>query len=415
MPESLSDDTLADDTLGTSTLGNDTVADAGFAGFDHFSTLCLDEDPVPLLRELRESCPVGHSDTYGGSWVLTRYEDIWEAARQPESFSSAGGVSVPSHGMPPLPPIEYDPPVHTLFRGPLIPRFSPAVIATYEPHARAVVTDLIDSFIEDGAADIAQQLTVPLPAIVNTPVLGIPLADRERFQQWAVTLMASGGQDIGAISECMAYFLELYELRRTDPIDDIPSLLLGIRIDGEQITGEQFVLAMVMLMSAGLDTTTNSGSHMLYYLARHPEQRRLLVDEPERIPLAVEELLRHITPLPSLFRTATHAMTLHGRRISAGERVQLCWMSANHDPREFPDPETIQLDRRPNRHFSFGIGTHRCLGAALARLELRVLLEEALPRLGDYRVVSPPSRYSSATRGISNLHVTFPPGQRHSG
>jgi cytochrome P450 len=194
-------------------------------------------------------------------------------------------------------------------------------------------------------------------------MLGIPLEDREKFQHWAVTLMASGGQDMEAIMSCAMYFGELFDARTKDPLDDIPSLLTGIRVEDEPITKEQFILTMVMLMSAGLDTTTNSGSHMLYWLGQHPSERRLLVDEPSRIPAAVEELLRHITPLPALFRTATRAVSLHGAEISPGDRVQLCWMSANHDPDEFPDPETLHLDRTPNRHFSFGIGTHRCLGA----------------------------------------------------
>src|SRR5205823_5450679 len=142
------------------------------------------------------------------------------------------------------------------------------------------------------------------------------------------------------------------------------------------LSTETFVLVMVMLMSAGLDTTTNAGSHILYWLGRHPEQRQQLVDHPDRIPGAVEELLRHVTPLPTLFRTATTDATVHGQEIPAGDRVQLSWMAANHDPEEFGDPEHVRFDRAPNRHFAFGIGAHRCLGAALARLELRVLLEE---------------------------------------
>ncbi len=385
-----------------------------YAGFDHFTSLTLDEDPIPMLRAMREQCPIGYSEAYDGSWVLTGYQDIWNAARDTATFSSARGVSVPSHGMPPLPPIESDPPVHMLFRGPLISRFSPAAVATNEPHAREVVTQLIDAFIDDGAADLAQQLTVPLPAIVNTPVIGIPVEAREKFQAWAVTLLASGGQDVEAIMSCMGYFAELYEVRKREPADDTPTLMLSQEIDGQPIDQSQFALIMIMLMAAGLDTTTNSGSHMLYYLAQHPEQRRLLAEEPDRIPAAVEELLRHLTPLPALFRTATHPVALHGKQIAEGERVQLCWMAGNHDPAEFPDPETVRLDRKPNRHLSFGIGPHRCLGAHLARLELKVLLEEALPRLGDYRVVSPPTRYRSVTRGISNLHVVFPPGMRSS-
>lgn len=388
------------------------AADDLFADYDHVARLCLEEDPLPLLRRMRESCPVGRSEMHGGSWVLTRYQDIYDVTRDTQTFCSGQGVSFPAHGMPPLPPIETDPPVHALFRGPLTTRFTTRAIADNEDHAREVVTGLIDTFIEDGSADLAQQLTVPLPALVNTPVLGIPFADRAKFQDWAVRLLSSGGQDLEAILSTAAYFSELYRIRRERPQDDIPTLMTQVELDGEPITPEAFVLVMVMLMSAGLDTTTNAGSHILHWLAQHPRQRQELVDDPERIPAAVEELLRHITPLPTLFRTTTRAVTLHDRLIPEGDRVQLSWMAANHDPEEFDDPDDVQLDRRPNRHFAFGVGAHRCLGAALARLELRVLLEEALPRLGDYRVIEAPTRYAGVTRGIQNLHVRFPRGRR---
>jgi cytochrome P450 len=383
-----------------------------YRDFDHYTTLCLDDDPLPVLRALRDTCPVGRAETHGGSWVLTHYRDVWDAARDTDSFSSSKGVSVPSHGMPALLPIEYDPPAHTQIRAPLIPFFTPGAVGQQEDHARQVVTELVDAFIEDGEADLSRQLTEPLPAIVNTPVIGIPVEHRDKLQDWAIRLMSSGGTDVEAILSAMGYFAELFEARRADPRDDIPTRLTTLEVDGKRLDQQQFVLAMVMLMSGGLDTTTHTGSHMFLWLARHPAERRLLIDEPERIPAAIEELLRHITPLPSLFRTATRALTLHDREVAEGDTVQLCWMAANHDPDEFPDPETIKLDRTPNRHFSFGVGPHRCLGAALARMELRVLLEEALPRLGDYQVTAPPTRYSSATRGISRLPVRFTPGKR---
>ncbi|MFY1621449.1 cytochrome P450, partial [Micromonospora sp. WMMD736] len=306
-------------------------------------------------------------------------------------------------------------PIHGQYRRPLISRFTPAAAAECAPHAREVVNRLIDGFIEGGEADLAQQLTIPLPAIVNTPVLGIPLEDRDRFQEWAVRLLASGGEDLEAIGSAMGYFDHLYEVRRDALGDDIPSLLIGLEIDGKPMDKTQFILTMIMLMTGGLDTTTNSGSHMLYYLAEHPEQRRLLVEEPDRIPAAVEELLRYLTPLPSLFRTAVSSTSVHGQAIAEGDRVQLCWMAANHDPAEFNDPDTVDLSRTPNRHFAFGVGEHRCLGANLARMELRVLLEEALPRLGEYRIVKQPDRYASVTRGISHLHAAFPRGRRYGG
>jgi cytochrome P450 len=294
-------------------------ADDLFADYDHVARLCLEEDPLPLLKRMRESCPVGRSEMHGGSWVLTRYQDIYDVTRDTQTFCSGQGVSFPAHGMPPLPPIETDPPVHALFRGPLTTRFTTRAIADNEDHAREVVTGLIDTFIEDGSADLAQQLTVPLPALVNTPVLGIPFDDRAKFQDWAVRLLSSAGQDLEAILSTAAYFSELYRIRRERPQDDIPTLMTQVELEGEPITPETFVLVMVMLMSAGLDTTTNAGSHILHWLAQHPRQRQELVDDPERIPAAVEELLRHITPLPTLFRTTTRAVTLHDRSIPEGD------------------------------------------------------------------------------------------------
>ena len=386
-----------------------------FADFDHLTAVCLTEDPAPILREMRETCPVGRAETHGGSWVLTRYEDIYDVTRDPETYCSGQGVNVPSHGMPPLPPIESDPPIHALFRGPLISRFSPGRIAEHEPHAREVVTGLVDAFIESGEADLAQQLTVPLPAVVNTPILGIPSEDRAKFQDWAVRLLSSAGGDQEAIQATAGYFGELYGMRTSEPTGDIPTLMTEVEIDGERISPDMFVLAMIMLMSAGLDTTTNAGSHILHWLGEHPEERRLLTEDPSRIPTAIEELLRRSTPLPTLFRTATRDVTLHGQVIPAGDRVQLSWMAANHDPDEFPEPESVQLDRKPNRHFAFGVGAHRCLGAAMARMELKVLLEESLPRLGDYKVTATPTRYVGVTRGIQNLPVTFTPGARIGG
>jgi cytochrome P450 len=396
---------------------NDTVdtrhaTDELFGNFDNFTTLSLDTDPVSQLRELRERSPIGWSKQHGGNWVLTTYQDIWNAARNPELFCSAQGVALPSHGMPPLPPIETDAPLHTKIRTALISHFSPGAMAKRESHAREVVTNLIDSFIEDGEADLAQQLTVPLPAIVNTPVLGIPTEDCEAFQAWAVALLSAGGEDVEAIGSCMGYFDKMYTDRKEHPRDDMPTILTNIEIDGQPMDKTQFILTMSMIMTGGLDTTTNSGALMLDYLGQHRDQRRQLIENPEAIPAAIEELLRHVTTVPALFRTATKTTTLHGREIAAGEKVQLCWMAANHDPAEFGDPETIDLTRSPNRHLSFGIGAHRCLGAALARMELKVLLEEALPRLGDYTVVEPITRYASITRGVTNLKVSFTPGKR---
>ena len=161
----------------------------------------------------------------------------------------------------------------------------------------------------------------------------------------------------------MGYFAEMYhEVRREPRDDDMPTILTRIEIDGAPMDQTQFILSMIMIMVGGLDTTTNSGALMFDYLAKHPDQRRQLIEDPDLIPSAVEELLRHLTPLPALFRTTTQATTLHGREIAEGEKVQLCYMAANHDPAEFSDPEAVDLTRAPNRHLSFGVGVRQLPG-----------------------------------------------------
>ena len=385
--------------------------------FDHRGPACLAEDPRPFLRALRERCPVGHTDAHGGSYFLSTYRDVYAASTNPAVYSSAHGVSVPPHGLAMMPPIEYDPPMSAAFRTPLMPHFSPRAIAAHEPRIRATVHELIDTFVERGEADLATELSLPLPAIIIAPVLGIPPEDREKMQAWAEGI-ASGGEGISldAAIAATGYFAELYDRRAAEPADDLTTLVMNLDILGRRITKEEYLPLMVILMTGGLDTTTSAASHMMYYLAQHPDQREQLIARPELIPAAVEELLRTSTPIPVQARTMQRDVSLSGVHIPAGERVQLVFMSANHDPAEFPEPDTIDFERFPNRHFAFGIGVHRCLGAHLARLELKVLLEVVLDRIPDYAVVPPGIvRRSGVIRGVSSLPVRFTPGARVGG
>jgi hypothetical protein len=388
--------------------------DGALNQFDHRGPICMDEDPRPFLRSLREKCPVGHTDAYGGSYFLTTYRDVFEASRNPGIYSSAQGVSVPPHGMAYMPPIEYDPPMQAAFRSPLISHFSPAAIAQYEPKVRQTVDELIDRFIERGEADLATELSMPLPAIVTTPVLGIPDEDRDKVRGWAERIVSGGeGFDLEAGMAAINYFAELYERRKVEPADDLTTLVMSLDILGRPITKDEFLPMMVLLMTGGLDTTTSAASHIMIYLAENPDQRAVLQRRPELIPGAVEELLRMVTPIPVQARTMKCPVSLHGVDVPEGERIQLVFMSANHDPDEFPEPDRIDFERKPNRHFSFGIGVHRCLGAHLARLELKVLLEVLLSRVPNYRIAEPGVvRHSGVTRGVSHLPVRFTPGKR---
>jgi cytochrome P450 len=273
------------------------------------------------------------------------------------------------------------------------------------------VVELIRAFAGRGEADLAQELTVPLPGLAVSLLLAIPDEDRARCHEWTTALIREP-ENMEAISSAFAYFYELYQDRSANPRDDIPSLILSLTVDGAPIGEQEFLCFMSTLVMAGLDTTANAGANMLQLLAARPELREELIREPARIALAVEELLRYITPLPALARVTTEPVELGDVAIPAGERVQMVFIAGNHDPAEFECPEEIRFDRSPNRHLAFGAGPHRCLGAHLARLELRILLEEVLRLLPDYQVVSDGvQRYSGITRGISALPVTFTPVQ----
>lgn len=382
--------------------------------FDHLAVAAL-ADPFETLAEARRRCPVAHSSAHGGFWALFAYEDISSAARAPERLSSASGVTIPHHGFPlSLPPIETDPPQHIQFRAPLLQRFSPGTVAHMEPALRAAVTDLIDSFIERGVADLAVDLCARLPGIAVTHLLAIPDGDAEAVKEWTVRLIQDP-MDMDAIGDAMEYFAAMYDDRRASPKDDIPTLLLNLMIDERPISEEEYLCTMNTLVMAGLDTTANAAANILEVLDRFPDKRQELREARSRVPAALEELLRYVTPLPSLCRTATQDFEIRGRRIGRGERVQLNWIAANHDPDEFPEPETLDFDRPSNRHLAFGGGPHRCLGAHLARLELRIIVEEVLERLPDYKVDRDGvKRYSGITRGILSLPVVFEPGLKRS-
>lgn len=383
--------------------------------YDHLAVSAM-ESPFAVVAEARAKCPVAYSDQHGGFVILHRYEDVDTAARTPDLFMSGQGASLPHHGFPlAIPPIEIDPPDHIQYRSPLLDRFSPGRVRGMEPYVRDTINALIDGFVERGTVDLATELTALVPATITASILGIPGEDQAMFVDWAArTLQANG--DMEAVMEELEYFGGIYDDRIAnprDPAEDLPSLLLTIVVNGESLTEEQFFGYMAELLNAGLDTTANSGALMLELLGRRTDIRQRLIDEPSLIPQAVEEFLRYLTPLPTLCRTASEATTIGGVDVTAGTKVQLNWLSANHDPEVFSDPEEIRIDRLANRHFAFGAGPHRCLGAHLARLELRLLIDEVLRRIPDYMIdAAAIVRYAGITRGIAALPATFTPAPK---
>lgn len=379
--------------------------------FDHVALSGM-ADPFPVLADLRSRCPVAHSTNHDGFWALFRYADVARAAQDPATFSSRD-VTIPTEVLPaPPPPLMVDPPVHRDFRAPLLERFSAGAVRKVEPLVRRAATRLIDDFIERGSADLAAELCIPYPAHGAMHLLSLPEADVPRFQAWAVRIFQNQG-DLSIPMELAQYFGPMYgELAGQDG-DEIPSLARRLVIDGREIQLMEYVMLLTTLVVAALDTTANATSQILLVLAQQPELRSALIADPGLLPSAIEELLRYVTPLPALARVTTCPVELGGQVIGPDEKVLLNWIAANHDPDEFPDPDSIILDRSPNRHLAFGLGPHRCLGMHLARLEVRVLLEEVLSRLPDYRVDEPAVvRGAGITRMIHSLPASFTPGER---
>lgn len=362
-------------------------------------------DPWPMYAALRDHDPVHHvipDNPAHDYWVLSRHADIWAAARDHETFSSAAGLTVNYGeleliGLADNPPmVMQDPPAHTEFRKLVARGFTPRQVESVEPTVREFVVERIERLRAAGGGDIVAELFKPLPSMVVAHYLGVPEADRARFDRWTDAIVAAtadgpagvaGAGD--AVMEMMGYFTELIERRRADPGDDTVSHLVaaGMGADGD-VAGLLSILAFTFTMvTGGNDTTTGLLGGAVQLLHRNPDQRALLAADPELIPDAVEEFLRLTSPVQGLARTATRDVTLHGRTIPAGRKVLLLYGSANRDERQYgADAAELDVRRRPRNILTFSHGAHHCLGAAAARMQARVALTELLTRCRDIEV-----------------------------
>jgi cytochrome P450 len=349
-------------------------------------------NPYPTYARLRRECPIAHSDQYGGFWMLSRYADIREAARDPELFISSKGVTVPPTGNPmPFLPIELDPPEHTKYRRALQTWFSVREMEKLEDRIREVVTELIDAIEADGHADFGEALAGPVPPIVIALMFGLPRSDWPRFRHLAEDMVAAAeAEDLergaAASMELLGYLHTKIADRRCQPRDDMLSRMLGIEIDGKPISADAVLALAFFLLMAGHETTVGGISMMLMHVGLNPDVKQRLVEDPQLIGKAVEEVLRLEPPIQNIARTASRDVCLHGVTIAAGERLLLGWGSANRDSAVFDDVDDFVLDRPRNPHLAFGDGIHRCLGVNLARLEMRVVLEEVIKRLPGYQI-----------------------------
>lgn len=392
--------------------------------FDHHSREFA-EDPWSIFRDLRKRCPVAYSDTYGGFWVLTRYEEIRAVAHDDYLFSSQrGGILIPPKknvGQVSI-PIELDPPIFHEYRRVMNPMFSPRAVERLQPVIESYVRRCIDAFIDKGECDFVHDLADPVPAMVTLYKLGLPVDLWERFSgplhktvflRQDNPLRRSALTGVAAIRETL---VEAIADRRAHPRDDMISYLTLATIEGRPITDEE-VLGMVELtIQGGFDTTGSAIGNALLYLDENRQARAWLIEDPGRIPSAVEEFLRWEAPQMCLARTAQRDVEIGGQTIREGERLLLVWASGNRDEEAFDGSEEVVLDREPNRHMTFGLGAHRCLGSTLARAMFGTALREVLHRIPDYRIDRDGVQKAETVGvvyGKFSMPATFTPGRRY--
>ncbi|GAB1542216.1 hypothetical protein NUACC21_48900 [Scytonema sp. NUACC21] len=364
------------------------------------------DDPYPFYARARQETPVFYSPLLN-AWIVTRYDDICTVMKDPIRFSSKNSVQIPSD-LPPevqeimrgfnldLPLVNHDPPIHTRLRSIVGKVFLQQSIAAMKPRIQAIAHELVDSFVDDGRADLIAQFAYPLPMIVMTALLGVPRTDIQLFKQWSddwAMLMWENQpleQQVKCAHGCIAfqnYTSAMLEERRRTPQDDITTKLLNALQEDEYLLSTSEIATLLMgFLFSGHESTTKLIANALLVLLRHPNQWRLLQENLHLAVNVVEETLRIDSPAQGMFRTTTEAVELGGVTLPAGARLQLMFASANRDETHFPNPDCFNI-HRPNlqKHLGFGWGIHLCLGAPLVRLESQVALEVLAQRLPSLR------------------------------
>ena len=357
--------------------------------FDHLDSRWI-ENPYPIWDELRRNCPIAHTNRFQGVYFPSRYEDVRAIATDTEHFSSRR-IVVRENSPPrqPAPPITSDPPHHRPAKTVLLPAFTPEAISKHEPRTREICRALLDRLGAKRGCDAAVDYAQEIPVRVIAHMLGVPETDGELFRKWIHEILEIGITDDEALArataEMTAYFAERMTARRVSPRDDLISHFVHARINGELMTEQHINGTLRLLLIAGIDTTWSAIGSCIWHLAGHPEDRERLVAEPDLMPFAVEEFLRAYAPV-TMAREIVAETRINGCRFEPGQMVLLSFPAANRDPAVFPDADRVVIDRKENRHAAFGLGIHRCVGSNLARMEIRVALQEWLARIPIFRL-----------------------------
>jgi cytochrome P450 len=377
-------------------------------------------NPHDAYQRIVNECPVARTDATGSPGVcVAKYEDVMWALKHPEVFSSsAEAITIGQQEK--LIPLQLDPPEHAKYRRMLDPEFSPRRIAEIEPEARKLVNEIIDGFATRGECDVHEEFATPLPSGIFLQLMNLPPEDLTTFLEWRDNTIrpdVEPGDFDGAARireetgrKITAYFEAAIEERRKTPDDGLLSRIVHNEIDGRPPTQDELLGIMHLLLLAGLDTVTATLDCMIAYLGRHPDRRDAISRDPALASAAIEELLRTETPVMMVPRIVKQDAEFGGVQLAKGDGATILIGAANVDSGEFDDPSSVEFDRQGNRHVAFGAGPHRCLGSHLARMELRVALEELHKRIPDYRVAEGAVlNYSPGIRQADSIPLVFTP------
>ena len=398
---------------------------------DHHSVE-FNVNEVEVTSELRRRCPVAWNTRHGGFWMATSYAAVAQIARDVDTFAHKyepnaddgvdyqGETGIPrDEGIPALGIGEVDGPYHAALRRVLNPCFTPQAVAELRPFISDCVDWFIDQKIAAGGMDLVLDLASPVPAVATMRMMGLPYEDWNLWAEFFHSTIAfpMGSEEhsraIAAVPAMMERLMAFAAERRSDPRDDMTSLLVQLEVDGAPLTDEQVLKILMNLVGGGVDTTTSLTAWALYLMTVHPELRDQLIEHPELYVTAADEFLRYTSVNQTLSRTVTHDVEVEGHTLRRNDRVLISWLAANHDEKEFERPGDIVLGRSPNKHLAFGLGPHRCIGSHLARSMFEVIVRGVLDRMPDYEIdVDNIDQYlgNPAMTGISKMPATFTPG-----
>jgi cytochrome P450 family 142 subfamily A polypeptide 1 len=375
-------------------------------------------DPFPAFAWMRKEAPAFY-DEQAGVWGITRYADIKEISKDPDTFSNAGGIRPDSEALPMM--IDTDAPEHVRRRRLVSEGFTPRRIRESEEGIRVICDAIIDRVCEQGSADFVNDIAAPLPMIVIGNMLGVAPEDRDELLRWSDDMLkALGSPDPTAMDRAALAAMEYAEYitavaaqrRRDNQTNDLIGTLVHAEIEGDRLDESSLIYESLLILIGGDETTRHVISGGMYELLNHRDQFDLLAADRSRLPVAVEEMLRWVSPIKNMARTMTRDVELHGQTMAKGQKLLLLYPSANRDEAMFEDPEVFDVTRTPNDHIAFGFGAHFCMGNRLARMELAVMFDRLLDRLPDLALatdVEPPKRAANFVSGYEMMPVTFTP------